>query len=541
MNGYLNNIENQLSNIHQLPAKKRLDLIINHPSPIKLLRSMPTADLLLTLRELGAESSLELVEMLHPRQVQELLDLEIWSQDRLNARAAGFYFSLLFAANRDTAISQIHGLDIELIGLMFKLVTKIYDLTCNEEPEDYPDLYSLSPDGRFIVCFSEKEGDAGLAQSLHTLLLELYHRDMPFALRLLESLRFELASGLEEASLRFRNSRLLDLGILPTDERLIYFSTVSPSEIRHALAQSPKPLGQPENTLPIKAVNQKIDERYPYLLKALAQVSPERVERLWYEVNHAFVNMYASLSGDFGDREHMNQVGDYVKFLLDLGLLQHCQGQKEMAAESLNKASGKLLIRFGRTTLVNLRKRLIEKTKDINYIFGSDFCHGDLPLREVAQALSLAEPRFYEGLTDAKKLTVRYFLRLNDLNATINAVNELIFRAELVGKNGVGFTSDALKAHSHLSHASILARSLVNRFRGETDLLASISENVIKEIFSDQGRLKKEFVKTANSFMQAWSLTRLPQHNAQEIEEKNRHFLSSVLIQLEQNWRLVIG
>ncbi len=246
MHGQITDIKNPLDNINQLPPKKRLDIIINHPAPIELVRSMATPDLLLTIREVGGESSLELVEMLHPSQVQELLDLEIWSHDRLNTEVAGFYFSLLFEANRDTAIAQMHGLDIELIGLMFKLVAEIYDATSNEEPDDYPDLYSITPDRRFIVCFPEKEGCLGLQQSLHTFLEELYGRDLQFALRLLECIRFELTSGLEEESLRFRKGRLLELGILPEDERLEYFSLLLPSNMKQALSNPQDSAAKPE-------------------------------------------------------------------------------------------------------------------------------------------------------------------------------------------------------------------------------------------------------------------------------------------------------
>ncbi len=263
----------------------------------------------------------------------------------------------------------------------------------------------------------------------------------------------------------------------------------------------------------------------------------------WYEVNRAFVNMYASLSGDFGDRDHMIKVGDYVKFLLELGLFQQCHGQVTLAAERLSKTSGKFLIRLGRTALVSLRKRLTQKIRDEAYIFGHDFCHADSPLREVAKALSLPEPRFYEGLTDPKMLTVRYFVTLSELHATVNAVSELIFRAEFIGVNGLGFTPLALKAESSLSHSNIFARCLVNRFLGVTDLLAPISEEAISTIFAADRRLTEEFVRRAKNFTQEWSnkLACVTIADEQEIEQKTQHFLTALLIQFEQNWRLLIG
>ena|SRR5579871_1687757 len=534
---------NPSSNLHQLPAKKRLDLIINHASPLKLVRGMAAPDLLLTIRELGAESSLELVEMMHPGQVQELLDLEIWSRDRLNIKNAGFYFSLLFEANRDTAIAQIHGLDIELIGLMFKTTTLIYDTTLGEEPDELPDLYSITPDRRFIVCFLAKDGYEGLARSLYTFLEELYGRDIAYALRLLESVRFELASGLEEESLRFRRNRLLDLGILPEDERLEYFSPLTPYDMKRVFLATDEKVPWQKAPVPVKTFCKDIDVRHPYLKAALLGASFERQEAFWSEVSHAFINMYATLSGDFGDREHLGQVGDYVKFLLELGLFHRCQGQLAAAASSLEQSSGKYLIRFGRTMLVTMRKRLTEKAKDPSYVFGHNFCHADSPLREVALALSVGEPRFYEELLDVKKLTVRYFSTLTDFNATALAINELIFRGGLVGKIGLDNIAESLKTHKHWSHANILAHCLVNSFLGQGDLLDPIKEETAAKIFEPDGGLTEEFKQAATEFFRSLEekLRLDSTANAKEISERCQHLLTALLIQFEQNWRLLIG
>lgn len=532
----IEDINNPLFNLHQLPPKKRLDAIINHPTPMKLIRSMKTPDILLTIREVGAESSLELVEMLHPEQVQELLDLEIWSSDRLNIKAAGHYFSLLFEANRDTATAQIHGLDIELIGLMFKMVAEIYDASLSEEPAEFPEIYSVSPDGRFIVCFLDKKGYEGLARALHTFLEELYGRDLPFALRLLESIRFELASLLEEESLRFRQNRLLDFGILPKEERLLYFSPVAKHEIKSFQGASSS---LKRETLPIRSINTHVDEKYPFLKRALIDASDEIKENFSHSVTHAFVNMHASLSGDFGDREQIENTSAYVKFLFELGVFQYCHGNIDHAFRGLSEVAHKNLVRLGRTAITNLRKRLVEKLKDPTHVFGKDFCHVDSPLREVAKALSLPEPRFYEGLLDSKKLIVRYFLTLAELNATVNAVNELIFRARILGENGLAFDEKTLADYSHLSSANIVARSIANRFLHRENLLASINDDDISHIY-DGKKLNDRFLKFAKDFAEnlAQQFSHLENHD--DIAAKTSAFITVILIAIEQNWRLLL-
>lgn len=536
----LQNVNNSLKSPQQLPIKKRLDLIINHPTPLKLVREMPTPDLLLMIRELGAESSLELVEMMHPMQIQELFDLELWSHDQLNVKAAGHYFSLLFEADPDSAISQIHHLDIELIGLMFKTISTIYDLSLHEEPEDYPDLYSKSPGERFVVCFHDDDDMRGLAHGLHQFLEGLYGRDMAFALRLLESVRFELTSGLEEESLRWRNNRLLDQGILPREERLEYFSSVSMGDIKKVVALRPKPstLYQ-ENVSHVVLVPKNIGHNFPFLQASLANCSDGMKNDFWQSLMHAVANMHASLSGDFGDQKAMVDTSDYVKFLLELGIFQCCHGRLEDAGQVIGHYTIKFLIRLGRTMLTNTRKRLQANTADASNLFGHDFCHVDSPLREVAHAINMTEPCYYEGLLSPKKLSVRYFSSLSELRATNEAITEMIFRAKLLGTGGLLLSTDmAEPTPTHLSHANILARGLINAYQARRDFFADLSAAQVKEIFDGES-LAKAFEDFAEAFVKKLAERLVPE--SQDALERAMNFKTVVLIQLTQNWRLAIG
>lgn len=530
-------IKNQLAELASLSPKKRLDAIINHPTPLKLVRAMEPHDVLLTIRGVGGESALELVEMLHPKQIQTLLDFEIWHNDELDVKAAGHYFSLIFEANQDVAVAQIHGLDIELIGLMFKTISEIYDTTLNEEPIDFPQLYSTSPGGRFVVCFTDDPQFQNLAQSLHTFLEMLYGRDLTFALRLLESLRYELFSGLEETSLWWRQCRLSEYGILPRHERLQFFAPVSALDIKQIMAkEQPKTFHNLEAPLSIMVVKNDF-HNFTFLKSALSQCSIEHNQRFWQELQHATINMHASLSGDFGDEEAMVQSAEYVKFLCELGLMQLCQGHIEKAHDTLQTTQAKYLIRLGRTTLVGLRKRLTKAVHENPYL-GEDFMCADSPLREVARALCLPEPRFYEGLSDPKKLTIRYFLSVADVNATLKAVHELIFRAQLVSILG----PSQCRAKDNLPHATLMARAMVNQFVGHADLFNAVTMDDLARLTNKQGVLSVEFTQFARQFGEKTSQAFIDsvKGDAELIPSKTSAFIHAILAQLEQNPSLLL-
>jgi hypothetical protein len=534
--GYLADINNDNISLNHLPAKKRLDAIINHPTPKELVQSMPVLDVLWTIREVGFESSIEIIELLHKNQIKKILDLEVWPNDKLDSKKLGGYFSLLFAASHDTAMEQISGLDIELIGLLFKKATQIYDTSLEEEPVEYPDLYSITPNGQFIVCF--KLASDPLCQALHTYLEELYARDLSFALQLIRDLRFELTSLLEETSQRWRQSRLQDLGLLPREERLEYFSPIALSEVRKILNTGYT--NQRTSDVGLRPFFSLVDIRFPFLRAVVSSLTNEQTEFFWLRIRHITLNMHASLAGDFGDQESIKTTAEYVKFLCELGIMQFCQGLLDNIKEDVKTLEPKVLVRLGRTTLITLRRRLHQAMRDGNILLGEKFLYVDSPLREVAQALCLAEPRFYEGLVNITKHDVRYFTSINEVKATLDAIYEIIFRGRFLGLKGIGLTSTDLLG-INLSHAGIIARVLVNRYLDKKDGRLKIETNAMHHINNHDQGLKEDFINKSRQYFD--EIACLLANNADELEDfKDRahNFLNAIFAQLEQNPSLLM-
>lgn len=526
-----------------LPAKKQYDLIVDNKNPMVLLRSMPTGDLLLIIRELGTESSLEILELMSSQQIKELFDLELWHKDQLNIELAGHYFSALFEANRDNAIAQIYGLDIELIGLMLKTVCQIYDTSIGEDFGERNGLFSISPDSRFIVSFNDKKKSSGLARSLYMFIEELYGRDLEFVLRLLESVRFELSSGLLEESLNARQNRLLDLGILPHEERLSYFAPLTLSDVKPIIENHEKDRALPHHSdSSLRIVVKPIDGKYGYLKAAMDNATDAMRSRFFLELTHAARNMHASLCGDFGDRQQMIQVSEYVKYLAELGLVQASRGDLNQAQKIAFSFSPKYLIRLGRTAIVNLRKRL-NKNAHKNPLLSGNFALADSPLREVACAISLAEPRYYEGLLDPKKLTIRFFATLAELEASIAAVNELIFRADLtltcLKIHDDGFLIDR---YSGLTHTAIVTRIMIRTYlnlSGEpTD---RINAKDVSMIFEQPSCLKDDFSRFAKVFFTGLldSPGLKESYDGDALEDRAHSFMTTILISLEQDLKVL--
>jgi len=223
-------------------------------------------------------------------------------------------------------------------------------------------------------------------------------------------------------------------------------------------------------------------------------------------------------------------------------LVQASNGKLDQGIELLRANNMQSMIRLGRTALVNLRKLLRGALLDKTYLLGENFDWADSPLREMARVLMLSEPRFYEGLVDAKKLTVRFFSNLAELKATLNAVHELQFRAKLIGPEVLGCNEEKLKDHKELAHANIYARYLVNSFLKNSDPLGAINTKDLKSILKDH-TLSDEFVAFAKKYANTLGhkLFDHSSYNLTQALELTNNFSSAVLIQLEQNPALLLG
>ena len=122
----------------------------------------------------------------------------MWRRDRLDP-GSGKWLSALFAANAPTAVRQMRDLDIELLSLMFKLHTKVYDLVKEEEaPEEELKLHSVTPDQHFLICYLIRDDNEAFGTCTESHYRRIHQRDLAFVLRLIEAIRWELPSALEE-------------------------------------------------------------------------------------------------------------------------------------------------------------------------------------------------------------------------------------------------------------------------------------------------------------------------------------------------------
>ena len=465
--------------LRALPAKKRIDRILERKDALRVVRSLPVHDLYATIREVGIGNSLELLELTSAKQVQAFLDLDGWRGDRIDSGAMATWLSALMAANADRAVGQIRGLDLELITLLFKLHCRVYDLAAEEDPEeDDIGIHSITPDQRYLIVYGGVGDDEDMNAVLKEAIDRMCGRDMLFVLRLCEALRWELPSSLEEESFRWRNARLADLGFLPRHEALEVLSWRDPDAA--LVPTTPLASGRPPPTVHDEdalSTDLSTSVVFPWdalkdgaaaFAQAARDINDEGRERVAHEIMLTANRVHAAEGGDAGDPEAVRGTARQVIDTVGVALSYRAQGDPARLGPLLATTAAVTLFRVGHSLSLKLQRELRARVEARDSgLSGHGLLRLDSPLREVAAGLLRPRPLLYCGLLDAKRLDFRPPSSLLELAALSRAIAEIGFRGALLGARGLGLDDAKLAALGEAdaaeqpSHGGILGAMLV--------------------------------------------------------------------------------
>ncbi|HEX5752128.1 MAG TPA: DUF6178 family protein [Archangium sp.] len=322
-----------------LPAKQRLDALIESRDARALVRSLPAEDLYFTLMEVGLADSTELVQLASPEQFLTFVDLGGWKKDQVDLHQV---LTWLRAARGDEAedfLRKLRKVDTEIFELLVREFTLIHDL--EENPDVHVEGVTLeTPEGRYLVEFKGVEGPelAAMRSILNDIIA-----DNPFeAVRFLEATRWEVPGELEESAYRFRTGRLQDLGFPSLEEAARLFGRVDtgPTPAPAAVAALVATRAQPDY----------LDAAF----RALEDVERENLEgELRYLANATLV---AEVE-DPGDLDAIRRVGEMVRDYLLLGLEHLTGGDPTKAAQVVRDTETRRVFQVGFSLTLALKFR----------------------------------------------------------------------------------------------------------------------------------------------------------------------------------------
>ncbi len=321
-----------------LAPKKKLDSMLEEVDGRALVRSLPAADVYATIIDVGLADSTEVVQLASAEQFQAFVDLAAWQKDRVDCLEVLHWIRAARGDDDRAFMAKIQKLDIEVLELMFRRMTRIHQL--EENPDvDLEGFPVETPDGKFIIELMLEGVDEA---ALRRLTFDLIANN-PFELsRFLEAVRWELPSDLEEAAYQFRQSRLEGLGFPPLEQALKVFSPVNLDVVKRSIAQRAE-LANPEKSV-------------DYVAEAFAQLDAIERDNLEMEVRHVVNCVLVAEGAEPGDPAALRKFSEETRDQLCLALEFLTSADAAEAGEVVRRLSLSEVFRVGHTLTLSVRR-----------------------------------------------------------------------------------------------------------------------------------------------------------------------------------------
>ena len=328
-----------LQRIAALPARARLDALLSAADAEALVRALPPEQLYATVAEVGLADASELVQLASPEQFQSLVDLGSWKRDTLDPHGLLEWLRAARGDDPEPLLKKLHGIDLELLEALLRAFIVVHDL--EETPDPHVEGVTLdSADGRYRL---ELQIEGPEQAALRTLLLDLMGED-PFVFsRLMEAVRWEMPTELEEIALRFRWARLSDLGFPDPEAAAGLYAAVR-------LPAAPPPSSRAEL---VRSGGRRPD----FVQAALEGLDPVEAENAGEELRGVFNAALVADGADPGDLEAFRASAERARDTLGLGLEYLTGGDPRRAPAVVRETPFRTVFQTGFTLGLRLRHR----------------------------------------------------------------------------------------------------------------------------------------------------------------------------------------
>ncbi len=198
----------QLDVLRRANSRQKLRLLLEIEDAARLVAQLPPQDLFLLARELGPDQVPELLVVATTEQWTAFFDFACWDSDRFHPRTARPWLAVMLEGEEEWLVKTLLEMDVELLVLILRHEVQVLygpeDIAAEAERGEV-----LRRDGGYVIDYRDEDG----ARLFGPLLDVLLRHDPDYYRYLLEAIRSESDSLLEESVYQQRAGRLLDQGI----------------------------------------------------------------------------------------------------------------------------------------------------------------------------------------------------------------------------------------------------------------------------------------------------------------------------------------
>jgi len=316
------------------------------------IRRLPVAHLFFGLKELDDEELLKLLPHVTEEQWSGILDLALWSGDKMSS---GEFLDLerhIVRAEDPVARKLVRAADSDLWELVFKQKLKIYPRVEEDEYEAEPQEgeWLLTPDKDYLIILPQNPDEARL---LRAMILRLFELDPKYSALLLASCRARTSIEIEETAYQNRKLRVEAMGFQDYFDAIDIYTHLPPDE---ALPKKKREQILEVSTLPVKLQDQL---KGPLLLfQALALItSPQDSQALLEELFFVCNKVLSADCASPADPDRVKETIGKAITGINLGLDWHSQGNLQRAAQDLQRHYLQSFFQVGYGRIMDLQKK----------------------------------------------------------------------------------------------------------------------------------------------------------------------------------------
>jgi hypothetical protein len=405
----------QLGVLRLATSRQKLRLLVDAGDGEELLALLPPQDVYLLARELGPDQIPELLSMASPEQWTAFFDFDCWHGDSFDAAAARRWLAILLEGDAARVAATLQQVDFELLVLMLHREVRVLS-----GPEEL-DNDDVMAEGRrreygYLLDYHDEDG-----AKLFGALIDILFREAPgFCRYLLEAVRAEGESLLEESVYRQRGDRLLDQGLPDSYSAQAVFAWLDPDSFAVA-AQDKLPLG---GSATGAAPGAALQLARPGGVLAAVLATGIDAELTW-ELACLVNKVLMAERVDLGELEQVRAAVERTFAILNLALEQLGGDDVEAARRHLRDAYAEQLFRFGFSLTLRLQRqaRVLQDASIGPYL--------DRPARVVIEALLQRRPQFPVTLAEPGRSGLRPFGSRRDLHLVGVALDHLAQQRQL--------------------------------------------------------------------------------------------------------------
>ncbi|HET6421555.1 MAG TPA: DUF6178 family protein [Geobacteraceae bacterium] len=392
--------------IKDLPPSEKMDRIISDPEAEKIIKTFSPQEMYWLIKEVGENDSLEIIKLSTHEQTIFSLDMECWKKDEFVTEKFYEWLGYLLEGGEKKIIELLTCLDMEFLTLcLLKTITVgggIGEFATKEEVD-------FNWDHTFDNCYFISYRNANYAPLLGRLIDIIFRNNHPLYLALMESLRHEIASEMEELNYQLRSGRLGDLGFPAYEDAVSIYAYLDPSTytrtegVKHKLGADTNPA-----KFPIYVSGDSL------LKEVLLKVGSEELSA---EFNNLVNNAIVAETTAAPDMEHFQTILERVHGYLNIALEFLSGNNSDEACAIFETEPLKKLFQLGRSLILPLRKtagKLLMEDNNFSYA-----------ANRALLGLKANHPKFYRGMDADMADGYREFGSIDDIRKYEVFLNEL--------------------------------------------------------------------------------------------------------------------